>query len=178
MTCTKYMLDDNSHLDKYKMILADLYTMAAKNATRGPGRPIGRDLASSGKFVPRGIYSPAPKSNATYYLKRAAYHTAQANKLHDAIIDLFWDPKKLAFYDYNVTANARSTWFSPAGYYAFWSDIVPQELKSDPLLKKAGKGVSTKAQSAFAAVRMVMSRYNGTFPSSLVQTGLQWDAPK
>ncbi|KAF8319627.1 trehalase-domain-containing protein [Clavulina sp. PMI_390] len=98
---------------------------------------------------------------------RAAYHTQVAATLKSAILDIFWDPTKLAFYDFSVTANARNSWFSPAAFYPYWSGIVPDEVASN----------STNALAAFSAVRMVLSRYNGTFPASFVQTGLQWDAP-
>jgi alpha,alpha-trehalase len=35
----------------------------------------------------------------------------------------------------------------------------------------------SKAFGAFAAINLVLNRYNGTFPSSFVETGLQWDMP-
>lgn len=35
----------------------------------------------------------------------------------------------------------------------------------------------TKAFGAFSSVNMVLNRYNGTFPSSFVETGLKWDLP-
>ncbi|KAF8319629.1 glycoside hydrolase family 37 protein [Clavulina sp. PMI_390] len=111
------------------------------------------------------LYTQAAQT-ATTPLSQA-YHTQSAETLKSAILDIFWDSKKLYFYDFNITANARSSWFSPAGFYPYWSGIVPLEVAKD----------STNALAAFSAVRMVLARYNGTFPGSFVQTGLQWDAP-
>lgn len=141
-------VDLNSILYKYRSLLAELYNLAASNSTLSPPT-----LASGG--------------NATYFHRRAAYHTSVATTLKSAILDLFWEPSTLAFYDFNTTSNARNTWFSPATFYPYWSGIVPDEVASN----------ATNAQAAFASVRFVFSRYNGTFPASFVQTGLQWDAP-
>jgi alpha,alpha-trehalase len=121
-------------------LLAELYTLAAKKVTLRQRRS---------------------------YLQRAAYHTGTAANLKSAILDIFWEPLTLAFYDFNVTSDKRNTWFSPAAFYPFWNGIIPNELFEEE-----------KAKAAFAAVRMVMARYNGTFPGSFVETGLQWDAPK
>lgn len=125
-------------------MLAELYTRAANKATASQRRS---------------------------YLQRATYHNRIAATLKSAILDIFWEPSTLAFYDFNVTSDTRSTWFSPAAFYPFWNGIVPNELLED---ESAGE----KAKAVFAAVRMVMARYNGTFPASFVETGLQWDAPK
>lgn len=140
-------------VDKYRSLLSDLYTLAAQNST---------------STTPLARRSALASGNSTYYQERAAYHTQVASTLKSAIIDVFWDSSKLAFYDFNLTSNARNTWFSPAAYYPYWSGIVPDEVANN----------ATNAVAAFSAVRMVLSRYNGTFPSSFVQTGLQWDAPK
>lgn len=142
-------VDLNSILYKYRSLLAELYTLAASNSTLAPPT-----LATT-------------PGNSTYFHQRAAYHTSVAATLKSAILDLFWEPSTLAFYDFNTTANARSTWFSPAAFYPYWSGIVPDEVATN----------ATNAQAAFASVRFVFSRYNGTFPASFVQTGLQWDAP-
>lgn len=134
---------------KYRSLLAELYTLAAKQRVSLKRR--------------------------SYFLQRATYHNRVATKLKSAILDIFWEPSTLAFYDFNLTSDKRNTWFSPAAFYPFWSGIIPPELLDDSVATDVRE---EKAKGVFAAVRVVMSRYNGTFPASFVQTGLQWDAPK
>ncbi|PPQ63598.1 hypothetical protein CVT24_004458 [Panaeolus cyanescens] len=94
------------------------------------------------------------------------HRTAAAN-LKAGILDLLWDSQKVAFYDFILDTNARSNVFSAATFYPFWSGIIPDEVAAN----------ETTAFAAFSSVNMVMNRYNGTFPSTFVDTGLQWDAP-
>lgn len=89
-----------------------------------------------------------------------------AEALKAGILDLMWDCDKLAFYDFVLDINDRNNVFSVAAFYPFWAGIVPPEIAKD---EKAAFG-------AFSSVNMVLSRYNGTFPSTFVVTGLQWDA--
>ena len=63
-----------------------------------------------------------------------------------------------------IDTNSRNTVFSVAAFYPFWSGIIPPEVAND---EKAAFG-------AFSSVNMVLNRYNGTFPSTFVDTGLQW----
>jgi alpha,alpha-trehalase len=70
----------------------------------------------------------------------------------------------LAFYDFVLDTNSRSTVFSVATFYPYWVGIIPPQIEND---EKA-------AFAAFASVNMVLNRYNGTFPSTFVETGLQW----
>ncbi|KAG6810112.1 hypothetical protein H0H92_013254 [Tricholoma furcatifolium] len=97
----------------------------------------------------------------------ASTHLTAAADLRAAILDLFWDSSKLAFYDYNVGTNARNTFFSAANFYPLWSGIVPPEILNS----------STNAFSYFSSLNLVLNRYNGTFPSTFVESGQQWDAP-
>lgn len=94
-------------------------------------------------------------------------HQAAAAKLKAAILDLTWCPKSLGFYDFNRTANARNTILTVATYYPPWLGIFPQEILTN----------ETATQQFFAPVNLILSRYNGTFPTTFVETGLQWDAP-
>ncbi|KAH8082474.1 trehalase [Cristinia sonorae] len=97
----------------------------------------------------------------------AAAHRQNATVLREAILDLFWDPKKLAFYDYNLTSNARNDFFSVATFFPLWNGIIPDELVSSP----------ENAFGFFSTLHMVLNRYNGTYPTTFWETGLQWDAP-
>lgn len=146
-----------SQIDGYRTQLAQLYTLAAGNlSSTPPGN--GTSIITPSTFL---------NGNNSYYLARAAYHTAYASTLRSTILELFWDSSKLAFYDFNTTSNARSNWHSPASFYPFWNGIVPDDVLAS----------ESAAQGAFASVRMAMTRWNGTYPSSWVVTGLQWDAP-
>ncbi|KIP05208.1 glycoside hydrolase family 37 protein [Phlebiopsis gigantea 11061_1 CR5-6] len=100
-------------------------------------------------------------------LSAASTHNSAAATLHDGILDLFWDPTKLAFYDFNLTSNARNSIFTAATFYPLWNGIVPTELASN----------ASAAFGFFASVNMVLNRYNGTFPVTFLESGLQWDAP-
>jgi alpha,alpha-trehalase len=66
-----------------------------------------------------------------------------------------------------LTSNARNGFYSSANFYPFWVGIVPPDVLND----------QSKAFGAFASINLVMNRYNGTFPASFVETGLQWDMP-
>ncbi|KAF5315219.1 hypothetical protein D9619_007257 [Psilocybe cf. subviscida] len=94
-------------------------------------------------------------------------HNAAAESLREAILDLFWDSQKVAFYDFILDTNSRSNVFSAAAFYPFWSGIIPPAVANS----------SSTAFSVFASVNMVLNRYNGTFPTTFMDTGLQWDAP-
>ncbi|KAF7798296.1 hypothetical protein EIP86_009516 [Pleurotus ostreatoroseus] len=108
-----------------------------------------------------GFYTTQGNSSA------ANSHTKSATTLRQAILDLFWDPEKLAFYDFNLTANARNGQFTTATFYPLWNGIIPDELLNS----------TQNAFGFFATVNMVMNRYNGTVPVTFLETGLQWDAP-
>jgi len=74
----------------------------------------------------------------------------------------------LAFYDFNLTSNTRNSIYNTAAFYPLWEGIVPDELTNN----------TTAAFGFFAALNMVLNRYNGTFPVSFLESGLQWDTPK
>ncbi|KDQ16083.1 glycoside hydrolase family 37 protein [Botryobasidium botryosum FD-172 SS1] len=114
------------------------------------------------------LYDLQGQSNKNETLtSSAATHRSKAAEIKSAILDLFWDAEKLAFYDFNATSSSRNTLFSTAHFYPFWVDIWPDEVTQS----------EEKAFGAFASVNLVMHRYNGTLPVTFLQTGLQWDAP-
>lgn len=94
-------------------------------------------------------------------------HKAAAANIRAGILDLFWDSSKLAFYDFNLTSNSRNSVFSAATFYPLWAGIIPDEVLSS----------STNAFGFFSSINMVLRRYNGTYPATFVESGLQWDAP-
>ncbi|GLB38558.1 putative alpha-trehalose glucohydrolase [Lyophyllum shimeji] len=97
----------------------------------------------------------------------ASAHTTAAAALLAGILDLFWDSTKLAFYDFNLATKARNTVFSAANFYPLWSGIIPNEILSG----------QDKAFGYFSSLNLVLNRYNGTFPTTFIDSGLQWDAP-
>ena len=108
-----------------------------------------------------GFYTAKGNSSA------ASTPTAAASALRAGILDLFWDASKLAFYDFNLTSNARNTIFTAATFYPLWNGIVPGELAAN----------ASAAFGFFASVNMVLNRYNGTVPVTFLESGLKWDAP-
>ncbi|TFK27682.1 trehalase [Coprinopsis marcescibilis] len=94
-------------------------------------------------------------------------HRRLAAELRLAIIDLLWDPEKLGFYDFSLTTNDRNTIFTAAHFYPFWSGIFPDEVLAS----------EEAAFGAFSSIHLVLNRYNGTYPSTFVDSHLQWDAP-
>ncbi|KAF5380644.1 hypothetical protein D9757_007005 [Collybiopsis confluens] len=97
----------------------------------------------------------------------AESHRSQAASIREGILDLFWDPAKMSFYDFNTQNRTRNGVFSVAAFYPLWSGIVPDEVLSN----------ETNAFKFFSSVNMVLNRYNGSFPVTFLETGLQWDAP-
>lgn len=100
-------------------------------------------------------------------LSTSTAHRTTAEGIRAGILDLLWDPSKLAFYDFNTTANARNNIFTVATFYPLWSGIIPDEVLAS----------SQNAFGVFASLNMVLNRYNGTFPVTFLESGQQWDAP-
>ncbi|KAK7025562.1 hypothetical protein VNI00_015915 [Paramarasmius palmivorus] len=97
----------------------------------------------------------------------AESHRNRATSIREGILDLFWDSDKVAFYDFNLETNTRNEVFTVATFYPMWSGIIP-----DDILRS-----QDRAFAAFSSVNLVLNRYNGTYPTTFVETGQQWDAP-
>jgi len=97
----------------------------------------------------------------------ASKYTIAAANIRAGILDLLWDSSKLAFYDFNLTSNSRNSILSAATFYPLWAGIIPHELISN----------SSAAFGFFSSINMVLRRYNGTYPPTFIESGLQWDAP-
>lgn len=93
-----------------------------------------------------------------------AQHNEIATNIRNGILDLMWDSSKLAFYDFNLTANERSGIFTAATFYPLWNNIFPDEILNS----------TENAFGFFSALNMVLNRYNGTFPATFLETGQQW----
>ena len=84
-----------------------------------------------------GFYTSAGNSSG------ASTHLETAASLREGILDLTWDPEKLAFYDFNLTSNARNSIYTLATFYPLWNDIVPTELLANSSTRSASSQVST-----------------------------------
>jgi alpha,alpha-trehalase len=104
------------------------------------------------------LYTIAPTPSGNEEQRR---HIAAAQSLHSAVLDVLWDPSKLAFYDFNIAAKARNGIFSAA---TLWAGIIQNEMLT----------AQDKAFGFFSTLNMVMHRYNGTYPTTFMDTGLQW----
>lgn len=92
------------------------------------------------------------------------YWSGRAKDLEEAILDLFWDEPRLGFYDFNRTSNSHSQIWSPASYAPYWSGIYPPAMIKD----------EQTAQKALAGPAYLATRFNGSIPASLIETGFQW----
>lgn len=107
-----------------------------------------------------GFYQPTDQA-------AASRHTTAADALRAAILDLCWDSERLAFYDYNLGLDARFYLFSAASFYPVWNGIIPDDMLNN----------ADKAFGYFSSLNMVLNRFNGTFPATFIDSGLQWDWP-
>jgi alpha,alpha-trehalase len=80
-------------------------------------------LQDKSNLILADIYSSGSHANNT----AAGQHAATAASIRTGILDLFWDPSKLAFYDFNLTSNSRNS-FLAATFYPFWAGIISDEL--------------------------------------------------
>jgi hypothetical protein len=106
--------------------------------------------------------------NTTSLTDKAAAHRAKGDAYKAAVLDLHWDAERAFFYDYNVSADAHSPVYSPAGLWPLWLNITPPGLE----------GNETMALAIASGQRFILGKYAGV-PSvaSLLQTGLNWDFP-
>ncbi|SOV03791.1 related to trehalase precursor [Ustilago sp. UG-2017a] len=103
---------------------------------------------------------------------RANYWAQQAQARKEAVLDVFWDPSKKFFYDFNTTLGDRAPFFTPSGYFPLWAQILPQEFVNESISIDQRR---QNMQSVFSGLRYLIDRFNGTIPASLVTTGQQWD---
>ena len=92
------------------------------------------------------------------------FHREAAASLRTGILDLLWNSTKLAFYDFNLRTQTQNNVFSAAAYTPYWSGITPDQVLQS----------GENALKAFAPVNLVLNRWNGTFPATFLETGLQW----
>ena len=108
--------------------------------------------------------------------RKSSAHQRAAAQLREAILDLFWDPERLTFYDFNLTSSARNSFFSAAHFYPLWSGVIPPEV-----FQASSDNADRREERAFvaygSALEMILKNYKGTFPATFKKTGQQWDMP-
>lgn len=67
---------------------------------------------------------------SSYNATRSNYWQVRAEQRKAAVLDLFWDPERFAFYDFNTTSNARAQYWSVASYYPYWSGYVSHYISA------------------------------------------------
>ncbi|CAG8648231.1 10307_t:CDS:2, partial [Dentiscutata heterogama] len=92
---------------------------------------------------------------------------SSAKKRLEGMIELLWDHNISMFRDYNLTSGAKSNIVSLASYFPFWAQSLPENVLTD----------SKKILKSFSFISALLSRYEGSPPVTLIQTGLQWDFP-
>ncbi|GAK65251.1 glycoside hydrolase family 37 protein [Moesziomyces antarcticus] len=105
-------------------------------------------------------------------MTRANYWAQQAQARKQAVLDVFWDPSRKFFYDFNVTLGDRAPYYTPAGFFPLWAQILPQEFVNETISLDQRR---QNLQGVFSGLRYIIDRFNGTIPASLVTTGQQWD---
>ncbi|SPO27343.1 related to trehalase precursor [Ustilago trichophora] len=103
---------------------------------------------------------------------RANFWAQQAQARKEAVLDVFWDPSKKFFYDFNTTSGDRAPFFTPAGFFPLWAQILPQEFVNETISLDQRR---QNLQGVFSGLRYIIDRFNGTLPASLITTGQQWD---
>ncbi|CAO1638787.1 unnamed protein product [Sympodiomycopsis kandeliae] len=115
-------------------------------------------------------------ANGTLTANRTAerHYRSLAQKRKDGILDVLWDRERLWFYDFNMTANARATNWAASGVWPYWANIIPTQFLNSkiPVANR-----SAELQRSFSGIRYILDRYNGSLPTTLIETGQQWDYP-
>ncbi|PWN19219.1 glycoside hydrolase [Microstroma glucosiphilum] len=160
-TAKQIPVDLNAILYKNEMALARFH-----NITYLPAQSGNSSSADAGNST-----SPSPlAANATL----VELWSSRAAARREAILDLHWNAELLSFADYNLTSSLRSTRWSASSLWPFWAGILPNEFTADNQTKEERGAL---LQSAFAGVRYLIDRYNGSLSTTLAATNQQWDFP-
>ncbi|KAG8810577.1 hypothetical protein FRC17_002869 [Serendipita sp. 399] len=147
-------VDLNALVYKGHVDLAEMYDLRDKSLARR-----GEDGGGSHKKRQGGGGSGGSGSGASF-------HRTQAANLKAAILDLFWDEDRLAFYDFNLTSRQRNEQLTAAHWTPLWAGIVPEQVQRN----------ETAAFGVFSSLHLVLRKFNGTIPATFIESGLQWVA--
>ncbi|CAG8547121.1 8888_t:CDS:2 [Funneliformis caledonium] len=90
---------------------------------------------------------------------------SRAKQRREAIMLFMWDEEKKLFMDFNLTSGTRSEIFTLASYFPFWAESFPESFSTNELL------------GSFSHIKSLLEKYPGSPPTTLIQSGLQWDFP-
>lgn len=160
-TAQQIPVDLNAILYKNEMALARF-----RNISISPAQSDNTSSADNGNSTS----SPPLAANSTL----VELWSSRAAARREAILDLHWNAELLSFADYNLTSSLRSTRWSASSIWPFWAGILPNEFTADnQTLEERG----VLLQGAFAGVRYLLDRYNGSLSTTLAVTNQQWDFP-
>jgi len=119
----------------------------------------------------------------------ASSWTDRASARSEAMTAVLWDRDHWGYFDYNLTAGARSVYVTaddnvvgaenssaPEGqqvfttaaqYYPFWTGAAPEWLKSNP----------AAVLRAFERIEVLLDAFPGAPPATNLETNQQWDEP-
>ncbi|KAG9121624.1 hypothetical protein FRC07_002351 [Ceratobasidium sp. 392] len=129
------------------------------------------------------MYEVASTNESPFAKEYSRRHNEKAEQLQKAILALHWDPENFAFFDFvldkpvNRSAEEDRSgsihrFWSGASMVPYWAEIWPNEFGS------CTSNVQKEAvMQAFSGIRDILNRYPGPLPSTLVETGQQWDFP-
>ncbi|QRV98077.1 trehalase [Ceratobasidium sp. AG-Ba] len=126
------------------------------------------------------MYNISSTNESPFAAEYSRRHDEKARSLNDAILALHWDSDNLSFFDFVLkrgeneikrTGSIHRFW-SGASMVPYWAGIWPTEF-SDCSSSETKRAV----MQAFAGIRDILNMYPGPLPSTLVQTGQQWDFP-
>ena len=85
--------------------------------------------------------------------KKAQYYQEQATKRKKSIMKLMWDNKRGFFFDYNYKLKKKSRFYSLAGFYPLWAEIVSNKealkiVKNIKKFEREGGLVNTQKTSS------------------------------
>ncbi|KAG2368678.1 Six-hairpin glycosidase-like protein [Suillus spraguei] len=90
------------------------------------------------------------------------------------ILDLLWDPVKLAFYDFNLTSNARNDIFTAATFYPVWNGIIPDEVLASQsnAFGYFAASIWRDAPNCWPPLQYIIMQALRAIPSNLTTNGL------
>ncbi|RUO96160.1 trehalase, partial [Jimgerdemannia flammicorona] len=100
-------------------------------------------------------------------LGRSQWYKRQAKERVEAMGEVLWDEKAGGFFDWDMGKGGRRTAFTVSNYFPFWADAIPEKIASNP----------EKLTNTFADIDRLLQEYPGLIPTTVVNTGLQWDLP-
>ncbi|EGG17928.1 Trehalase precursor [Cavenderia fasciculata] len=97
-----------------------------------------------------------------------AYYKNQASQRAKAINSVFWDPVNLQWFDYHLDTNQLQTEYYITNFHPLWAKVYQE----DPITFN-----STVLSNILNKARPIFMNFVGGVPTSLINSGQQWDFP-